>query len=70
MFNPHLVLKILKKASYSATCPPVKLFITHQSIPDQLLAMYFISAFKIHGMFLFKVTVKIGWFKKVNIFIS
>lgn len=70
MFNLHLVLKYLKEASDSATSPPVQLFITHPSISDQLLIMSFISAYKIHGMiFLFKVTVKIGWFRKVNTFL-
>lgn len=60
MFNLHLVLKFLKEASYRATSPPVKLFITHPYVSDQLLVMSFISAYKIHGMSLFKVTVKIG----------
>lgn len=69
MFNLHLVLKFLKEASYSATSPPVKLFISHPSISDQILVMSFISAYKAHGMFLFKVTVKIGWFRKVNTFL-
>lgn len=69
MFNLHLVLKFLKEASSSATSPPVKLFISHPSISDQLWVMSFISAYKIHGMLLFKVAVKIGWFRKLNTFL-